>query len=471
MTHRDNVRPGSAERPLRVAVIGSGPAGFYVADALLKARDLVVEIDMFERLPAPFGLVRSGVAPDHQRIKQAARAFERTAAHAGFRFFGNVTVGVDVGVDELRALYDQVVLATGSAIDRKLGVPGEELAGVHSALSFVGWYNGHPDFTTERFDLSVSRAAVIGVGNVAMDVTRTLIRRPDELEETDIASYALDVLRESRVREVLVLGRRGPAQAAFTQSELEDIAGLDGVQVRVDAEPLRQARSEPDLDSTALRLLDFLEELADAPELGAERVVRLRFLISPCELAGDGRRVRSLVVEQNALAIDDGGLAAACGTGCRQHEEAGLVLRAIGFAGVPIPGVPFDERRGIVPNLDGRVIDATGAPIPGLYAVGWIKRGPRGLIGANKGDAAATAERMLEDARAIGPVHAADQTPRIEALLRGRGVRVVSFPEWRVLDEMERATGRKMGKVREKFTSIEAMLRALDTPQRRAESA
>ncbi len=364
-----------------------------------------------------------------------------------------------------------MLFATGSARDRSLGVPGEELAGVHSALSFVGWYNGHPEFVEERFDLDVERAVVVGVGNVAMDVTRTLVRRPSELAETDIAGYALDALKKSRVREVVVLGRRSPAQAAFTLSELEDIAELDGVQVFVDEAPLAAAgRYAEQLDAKERRLLAYLGELAEAPDRGCERRVRLQFLASPRAVLAEGGRMRAVSVEENQIVKADNGELAAKGSG-RTHEiEAGLLLRAIGFFGSAIAGLPFDEQRGIIPNVGGRVLGADGQPMAGMYVVGWIKRGPRGLIGSNKVCANETAKHMIEDAVRRGSRERAEASD-IDALLSSRGIRSVSFPEWRVLDEMERAAGRQLGKVRDKFTSVQAMLNALDGADRAAKTA
>jgi ferredoxin/flavodoxin---NADP+ reductase len=451
----------SASAPLRIAIVGSGPAGFYAAEALFKQQAQPVAVDMFERLPSPFGLLRTGVAPDHQKIKQAAKAFERTASNDAFRFFGNVEVGKQVTIDELCQLYDQVVLATGSARDRKLGIPGEQLSGVHSSTAFVGWYNGHPEFCEERFDLSVERAAVVGIGNVAMDVVRLLVRKPEELAVTDITAYAHAELVRSRVREVFLFGRRGPAQAAFSLAEITDIAELESVQVLTDPGPIVAAQQEPDLDSTQRRLLAYLAKLASEPDRHAPRRVRLIFLASPVEILGQDGRARTIRVEQNVLVPKPDGQVGVRGTGQHELHDAGLIFSAIGFHGTAIPGVPFDERRGIVPNDGGRVLDAAGAPMPGLYAVGWIKRGPQGLIGSNKGCAAETVRIMLADATA--ETERKRPSGAIEQLLDRRGARPVSFPQWRVLDELERAAGRKLGKVREKFTTVASMLAALDS--------
>lgn len=456
----DSEQQAGAAVSLRVAVVGSGPAGFYATEALLKQSGVVV--DMFERLPAPFGLVRFGVAPDHQRIKKAAAAFERTASHAAFRFFGNVEIGRDVTIDELRSHYDQVLIAIGAAADRRLNVPGEDLEGSHAATNFVGWYNGHPDYTHHRFDLSHERAVVIGVGNVALDVTRILVRSPDELATTDIAGYALDALRQSRVREVVVIGRRSPAQAAFDAGEIEDIAALSGVEVRVNPADLEiAAETAGTLTQAARHNLAVLRRLADAPRAtNPERIVSLRFLFSPRELIGRGGHVAGLRVERNRLEVGADGLPHAVGTGQHDVIDTGFVLRSIGYRGVGLRGLPFDERSGTIPNVAGRVAESPDGPlIPGLYVTGWIKRGPTGLIGANKPDAQETVRAMLDDA--ARPSAGQPAPGGVERLLAERGVRVVSYPEWRHLDQEEVRNGQRLGKVREKFWSTVAMLEAL----------
>jgi len=449
---------GSAARPLTVAIVGSGPAGFYAAEHLLR-QSLSVRVDLLERLPVPFGLVRFGVAPDHQRIKQAARAFERTAQHPGFRFFGNVDVGRDVTHAELLEHYDQVLYSVGSAADRRLGIPGEDLAGSHSATSFVGWYNGHPDFRCDPFDLGCERAIVVGMGNVALDVARVLVRDPEELGETDITSYALQALRESRVREVVVLGRRGPAQAAFDLSELQDIVGLKGVSVRVRREEIAPALDLPDLDSTKRKLVEFLMQLAETAPPASERRVSLRFCVSPVEVLGKDGRVDAVRLEQNDLERASDGSTRARPSGRFDVEPAGLIFRSIGYRGIALPGLPFDERNGIIPNAGGRVTDGPNGPVcERVYVAGWIKRGPTGLIGTNKADAKDTVAKMLEDLPALDPNRAA---PGIEATLQRRGVRAVSFAEWQILDELERRAGQRSGKLREKFCSVADMLGAL----------
>jgi ferredoxin--NADP+ reductase len=444
--------------PLRVAIVGSGPAGFYSADALLKNQAVPVTVDMFERLPVPFGLVRFGVAPDHQSIKRVQAAFEKTAQLAGFRFFGNVRVGVELPIQELARRYHAVLIAVGAPTDKHLGVPGEELAGSYAATSFVGWYNGHPDFVGESFDLTSERAVVVGMGNVALDVARMLVRRPEELAVTDIAGYALEALQKSRIREVVLLGRRGPAQAAFDQGELKDIAELEGVQVSVDGELPPEDPSR--LDAPARKNLEYVTALAGEPLRAVERRVKLRFLTSPAELLGEGGRVRGVKVEKNVLVQQADGSMAARGSGEFDVLPAGVVLRSIGYRGVELPGVPFDARSGTIPNEQGRVTESRGgAPVPGLYTVGWIKRGPTGLIGTNKACAKESAEAILADAEKLAAAEPA--AADIASWLAERGLRPVTFQDWHRLDQLEQEAGKVSGKVREKYVKVEDMLSAL----------
>lgn len=446
---------GSDSNPLRVAVVGSGPAGFYAADALLKAAGVVAEVDLYERLPTPFGLVRYGVAPDHQKIKSVTRAFEKIASHPRFRLRGNVHVGRDVTVAELCEHYHQLVVTIGSASDRKLGVPGEDLGGSHAATSFVNWYNALPEAAGERFDLSHERAIVVGVGNVAMDVARVLLRSVSELGQSDIADHTLALLRESRVREVVVLGRRGAEHAAFDQSEIQDIAELDGVAVDVDGDEIAAAlAAAPDADSATRRKLEYLQGLAAAPRKPAERRLVLRFLSSPTALHGDGR-VREVEIERNQRQGTS-----ARGTGERTRLAAGLVLRSIGYRGVELPGLPFDAASGTVPNREGRVVDAEGALVPRCYVAGWIKRGPSGVIGTNKSDASATVQRLLEDVPALPDAPRAGGVA-LDALLAERGLRVTSFSDWKRLDAIEVERGAARGKVRDKLCSVPEMLALL----------
>jgi ferredoxin/flavodoxin---NADP+ reductase len=455
--------PGTSDRPLRVAVVGAGPAGFYVADALTKRDTPVVCVDLFDRLPAPYGLVRYGVAPDHQKIKSVIKAYEKTAAHARVRFLGNVRVcDGDLGVSELLDHYDQIVFTVGCETDRRLGVPGEDLIGSHAATSFVAWYNGHPDFVEYPVDLSVERAAVIGVGDVAMDIARMLVQDVEELARTDIADHALEAFRSSKVREVLVIARRGPAEVAFATKELEDIAALPGVDVRIDPADIAVAEAyATELDGLARRKLGYLATLAGAPPSGASKVVRFLFFRSPAEILGQDGRVVGLDLERNRLERGPDGRVQARGTGERETEPVGLVFRSVGYRGVPLEGIPFDDRAGIIPNADGRVLQG-GAIWPRVYCAGWIKRGATGVIGTNKADAADTVARMLEDLPALAESLPAEREPaRLDALLGGRGVRVVTFEDWKRLDAAELREGSLAGRVRRKLLRIQEMLDAL----------
>ncbi len=445
-----------------MAVVGSGPSGFYAAEALFRTPDLAVAVDMLDRLPAPYGLVRYGVAPDHQKMKSVIRMYEKTAAHPAFRFFGNVRLGRDVTVPELRGMYDQIVYAMGCETDRRLGVPGEDLRGSHSATEFVGWYNGHPDHRHGAYDLSVETAVVFGIGNVAMDVARVLARDPEELAPTDIAGYALDALRRSRVRDVWVIGRRGVAQAAFSPKEIEELGTLAGVDLLVDPAQLElddATRAEVEDDTNARKNVEYLEEKAEMGPAGHERRIHLLFQASPVRLVG-GERVEGVEIERNALVRDERGAVKARGTGAREVIPAGLVFRAIGYHGIPVEGVPFDAKRGIVPNDDGRVLDPAGRPLPGEYVVGWAKRGPSGLIGTNRGCSAGTAAHMVADLPA-GVTGGAAGPDALASLLAGRGVRAVTFEDWKRLDRLEEERGRPLGKIRERFLSVDDMIAAL----------
>ncbi|MCA9594482.1 MAG: FAD-dependent oxidoreductase [Myxococcales bacterium] len=454
---------------MRVAVVGAGPAGFFTADALLRRDAPVFDVDVFERLPTPFGLVRAGVAPDHQKIKNVTKTFDRTAKESRFRFMGNVRVGRDISAEELAEHYDQVVYAVGSSSDRRLGIPGEELRDCHAATAFVGWYNAHPDFRDFPFDLQTGRAVVVGVGNVALDISRVLLRSPAELAKTDIAGHALDVLEHSKIREVVLLARRGPAEAAFEQKELADIAALEGVSVHIDPEVLeRDAARVGELDAKARRNVEYMLELTRAQKQKTERALTIRFLTSPLEvLEGEPDRVRGVLVEKNELVEGERGPTAR-GTGETFEIDAGIVFRSVGYYGLPLPDVPYDQKRGIIPNEEGRVLDAPGGSIlPGVYAVGWIRRGPVGVIGTNKADAQAVAELMAEDLPKLsGRSDAAVTHAAVDALLARRGVRVASYADWGVIDQLEVSQGKERGKIREKLTTVEQMLDSLP-PRRR----
>jgi ferredoxin/flavodoxin---NADP+ reductase len=464
----------SNETPIRVAVIGSGPAGFYTAGHLLKAAGEHLEVDMLERLPTPWGLVRSGVAPDHPKIKSVTRVYEKTAAHPRFRYFGNVTFGEHVSRQEMLERYHAVVYATGSPSDRALGIPGEDLPGAHAATEFVGWYNGHPDFTDLGVDLlSAERAVVIGNGNVALDVARMLVLAPEELAPTDTADHALEVLARSRVREVVVVGRRGPAQAAFTNPELLELADLEEADVIVDPAELQRALAveDPNLDTTATRNVEILRGYASREPAGRPKRIVLRFLLSPTALIADrAGRLKAVELVRNELVGDDEGRLRARATDEHETLEAGLVFRAIGYRGQALPGVPFDERTALIPNEGGRVIDPdTARVIPGEFVVGWIKRGPTGVIGTNKKDAQETVDAILADlAPLIDPssgngTGVAHVPPRavaeeVEELLRSRQPQLVTYTGWEAIDRHERALGEQAGRPRVKLTRIEQLL-------------
>lgn len=460
------VRLGTAERPLRVAVIGAGPSGFYATAALLGS-DLEVEVDLFDRLPAPFGLVRGGVAPDHQKIKSVVRAYEKTASHPRFRFFGNVRVGADLTLEVLRRHYDQLCFAVGCESSRAIGIPGEDLAGSASATDFVGWYNGHPDACHHCFDLDeTTSVAIVGVGNVAVDVARILTRDPDELATTDIADYALDVLRRSRVRDVYMLGRRGPVQAAFTPVELKELSELAGVDLVVPewaayVDPISQAWLDEQGDKATRKNVALLQSLASRAPTGAPRRIHLLLYRSPVEVLGD-EKMTGVRVEHTELVGPAADRLRAQSTGKTDDIEAGMMFRAVGYRGIPLPGLPFDERRGVVSNEGGRVTDPEGAVVAGTYVVGWAKRGPSGVIGTNRADANETVARMLEDIAGQEAPRDPDRTA--EAALDTVAAAVpelVQWADWKRIDAEEVARGEAAGRVRGKFTHVADMLALL----------
>jgi ferredoxin/flavodoxin---NADP+ reductase len=443
-----------SSEPLRVAVVGSGPAGFYAADALLKSEGPPVEVDLIDRLPTPWGLVRLGVAPDHENIKAVSRAFEKTAARPGFRFFGNVEVGSSVSHAELAELYDAVVYTVGAQTDRRLGIPGEDLPGSFAATEFVAWYNGHPDFQDREFDLSHERAVVVGNGNVAIDCARMLALTPEELAPTDTTHEATDAIARAGVREIVMLGRRGPVQAAFTPPELKELGELAGAEPVVDPADLRlDAASEAELEADrerARRNFELLEEYAGRAPEGKPRRIVLRFLVSPVAILGEDR-VEAVEIVRNEL-VAEGGRIVARPTGETEVVPAGIVLRSVGYKGVALPGVPFDERSGTIPNEGGRVVGAERT-----YVAGWIKRGPSGVIGTNKKDAAETVELLLADARA-GRLAGASNSLLLGDLLEKKGVHFVEYAGWQAIDAAERAAGEPLGRPRVKLTEWTKLL-------------
>jgi ferredoxin--NADP+ reductase len=460
---------GTESNPLRVAVIGSGPTAFYATDHLFKQVGLAVEVDMFDRVPTPFGLVRGGVAPDHQKIKTVTKAYTQTAAKPRFRFYGNVEFGRHLKLADLKEHYHAILYASGAQTDRRMGIPGEDLQGSHPATEFVAWYNGHPDYRHLQFDLTPERAAVVGIGNVAIDVARILCRTVDELRTTDIADYALEALSKSHVKEVYLLGRRGPAQAAFTPPEIKEVGEMADADVVVlpeeaQLDPLSQAAVASASDRSVLKNVEILQGYAVRKPTGKSRRLTVRFLVSPVELIGDaaGRVVKMRLVKNRLVASETGSLSAKA---TDQFEElpVGLVFRSVGYRGVPLPDVPFHEKWGVILNEKGRVIDPESKqPFVGQYTAGWIKRGPSGVIGTNKPDAVETVNCMLEDLAQDKLLLPSQPESRcVEDLVRARQPLFFTFADWLKLDEMEVARGQAQGRPRVKFTSVEEMLAAL----------
>lgn len=445
--------PFTAERPLRVAVIGSGPSGVYAAEALMK-QETPVQVDVFDRLPTPYGLVRYGVAPDHLKIKSVTGVFQKILSDPRARFLGNVEFGKDLSAQDLRAHYDAVMYTVGASSDRRLNVPGEELQGSMSATEFVAWYNGHPDAAAREMLLHASGVAVVGVGNVALDVSRILAKTTQELHESDIAPHALTALEHSQVTDIYVLGRRGPVQAKFTTKELREFGELHAADVVVKPEEVQVSDEEYAAisDNTVRKNVDVLREFAAKPLQGKPRRVHLRFLVSPVELLGDGKGgIAGLKVEKNRL--DEAGNAV--GTGEYEVLPVQMVLRSVGYRGVALPDVPFDDKRGIIPNDKGRV---TGAPAS--YTAGWIKRGPSGVVGTNKADAVETVARLMEDLPTLIPAPQARRED-IDALLASRGVEVVTLADWHALEAHELEQGQAQGRPRHKVAHLSEMLEVI----------
>jgi ferredoxin--NADP+ reductase len=428
--------------PLRVAIIGAGPSGFYAAGQLLAVNEPQFAVDLYDRLPTPYGLVRSGVAPDHPKIKSVTRAYDKTTEHERFRFFGHVELGGDLTRAQLLEHYHVVCYTIGTSIDKRLGIPGEELRGSHPATEFVAWYNGHPDHSGLEVDLQAKQAVVVGAGNVAIDVARMLALAPSELAVTDTADHAIGVLRTSGIEEITILARRGPLQAAFTNPELLEMGELERADVEVAGGELDElsAVALEQADKTRRRNVEIVQDYAARPKTGKPITVRFRFLASPVELLGDDNgHVRAVKIENNAILARDDGSLGARGTGSFEEIPAQLVFRSIGYTGQPVAEIPFDEQRGLIRNEGGRVMDADGAHQIGEYVSGWIKRGPSGVIGTNKKDSQDTVTRILEDAaagRLNQPV--ADD---IEEMIATYCSNVVTWDGWQAIDAIETAVG------------------------------
>ncbi len=443
-------------RPTRVAIFGAGPSGLFLADALLKANPGPLSIDIIDRLPAPYGLVRYGVAPDHPKIKSVINTFAKTFDDERVRFLGNVAFGVDLMFEDVQRHYDVAAYTVGAAVDRMLGIPGENLHGNFSSTEFVAWYSGHPDQHGRTIALDAEAVAVIGVGNVAIDVTRILAKHVDELRTTDVPEYVLDALAVSRVRDIYLIGRRGPVQAKFTTPELRELGEIANADVIIDPKDLElDEASAKTLEgkSAIKRNLDVLRELASRKVEGRPRRIHLKFLASPVEIKGTDR-VREIVLERNRLDEKEN----AVGTGVKDDIGVQMVYRAVGYRGIPLPGLPFDARAHVIANQAGRVVDENGAHLGGQYVAGWIKRGPSGVIGTNKADAAETARAIVEDLPGL-PRAPEGSEAALDALLQSRGVRVCLWDDWLAIDRHERELGSKYGREeRVKITDFTSLL-------------
>jgi len=428
--------------PLRAAIIGAGPSGFYAAGQLLAIDEPEFAVDLYDRLPTPYGLVRSGVAPDHPKIKSVTKAYDKTSQHERFRFFGHVELGSDVTRRQLLDHYHVVCYTIGTSTDKRLGIPGEELNGSHAATEFVAWHNGHPDHCGLEVDLQAKQVVVVGAGNVAIDVARMLALAPSELEITDTADHAIEVLRSSGVEEITILARRGPLQAAFTNPELLEMGELERGDVEVVGGELDElsAVALRDADKTRRRNVEILQDYAARPKTGKAITVRFRFLASPVELLGDENgHVRAVKIEKNEIVARDDGSLGARGTATFEEIPAQLVFRSIGYRGQPVAGIPFDEQRGLILNAAGRVTDADGAQQLGEYVSGWIKRGPSGVIGTNKKDSQDTVDKILEDA-AAGRLNEPPEDD-IDALIANNCADVVTWDGWQAINAIETAVG------------------------------
>ncbi|WP_223216397.1 FAD-dependent oxidoreductase [Rhizobium mesosinicum] len=429
---------------MKVAVVGSGPSGFYAVEALFAANQ-DIDVDLYERLPVPFGLVRHGVAPDHPRLKSVADVFERIAQTPRLGFFGNIEIGRDVLVDELCDHYDAVLLAIGASDDRKLGIPGEDLPGIHSANAFVGWYNGHPDYQDTHFDLSQDRAIVVGLGNVALDVCRILLKPTEALSGTDITSSALEALAASKIKEVVLVGRRGPVEAKFSPKELREVTEIPEVGVHLDLHDL-EVDQPVTPGSVSAKNLEILKSASTSRH--GTKVCAIKFYHSPEEITGNHRAERMRFVKRRGSAD---------GNSEQVEIPAGLIIRSVGYRGELVKGLPFDDNTGTIPNVDGRV---TGVASP-VYVAGWIKRGATGIIGTNRACSVATVDRLLKDMKDM-PRRAKRGAPAIAEILSSRSAYASSYGHWTRLNELEQENGQIRGKPREKFTRVEEMLAAMN---------
>ncbi len=451
---------------VKVAIIGSGPAAFYAAEHLQKKLGDRVFIDMFEKLPTPHGLVRSGVAPDHQKIKTVAKVYDKIASNPQFRFFGLVEFGNHVTLENLYSRYHQIVFATGAQADRKMEIPGENLIGSHAATEFVAWYNTHLEHTGLDFDFSGKKVVIVGVGNVAVDVARILCLTRSEMEKTDIADYALEKLSESGIREIHMLGRRGPAQAAFTNPELRELGKLEDADLLVlpeeaNPDPLTLTELGRKPDRAIQTKIELIKKASERVPSKSKKII-IRFLVSPIEIiAGENNKVKSVKVVKNRLYRSDDGSLRPKPTGETEDIPADLVFRSVGYQGIPLQDVPFDDSWGIIPNENGRVLDEMGGdPLTGLYTTGWIKRGPTGVIGTNKTDSGETVSCMIEDIERESTLRPEFTSPEsINELLEEKHI---SYNEWLRVDSFEKKEGEKQGRPRVKVSRLEEILGVLE---------
>ncbi|MCH8079576.1 MAG: NADP oxidoreductase [Proteobacteria bacterium] len=454
---------GSEKNPLCIAIVGSGPSGFYAAEALIKS-DIDVKVDMLERLPSPYGLVRSGVAPDHPKLKQAILLYDKIAQSPAFNLIANVTVGKDISVDELRGSHHAIIFTCGAESDRRLGIPGEDLAGSYTATEFVAWYNGHPDYRERQFDLSNEVAVIIGQGNVAADVARILSKTADELKHTDISEHALDALAESKIKDIYVIGRRGPAQAKFTPKELREFGELKNCDAVVDPTEmeLNEASNKELEEKTNIvskKIVNLFQEYSSRPISGKLRRCHFQFLRSPVELLGNSK-LENVKIEYNQLSGDPFKQSAK-GSGKTYELETGILFRSIGYRGIPMKGVPFHDSWGIFPNVDGRITE-NNEIVPQFYTAGWIKRGPSGIIGTNRACSVATVNSLLADLDALDSAGQKAGVEALYSLLDSRNVRYLNYQEWTKIDAIEVERGQAKGKPREKITYVKEMLELLN---------
>ena len=452
--------PGTTEMPLRVAVVGAGPAGFYAAELLLR-EDTPCEVDLFEALPSPYGLVRMGVAPDHPKMRSVIARFDKTGEEENFNYFGNIRLGEDISVETMLEHYDALLVSTGSQVPRNLGVPGEDLAGSWSAGEFIDWYNAHPDKQHPSFDLSSDTAVVIGNGNVALDIARVLSHKPETLAETDMPTPVIAELAKSNVKTVYIVGRRGPIQASFTAPEIRELdilehADFDINQSALELEPEDLEELESKSCAQARKFMPVFQERA-ATEASSDQQIRFRFLRSPVKIEGNGK-VEQIVLQKNKLQ-GEAGSRKPVAIDETETIPCGLVFSCIGYSATPIPGFPFDDSIGRIPNEEGRVTE-NGAVVPGLYTSGWIKRGPTGVIGTNKVDSKETVCHLIEDAPSLKPAPNRDSQALRKQLIAD-GKRPITYADWKKIDDTEVARAAD-GKPREKFLTVEEMLAVLD---------